>query len=65
MVNWSNHEPRLMAAKMPAGIPTITAKNRAVKASSMVAGNSVMNSVITGRLVASEIPKSPCSTEPR
>ncbi len=59
MMVWSSHDPRLTAAKTPAGTPIATAIRIAKSDSSTVAGNSVMNSVRTGRRVTIDVPKSP------
>ena len=56
---WSNHEPRLAAANTPNGMPMRTAIKMAQTASSIVAGNSVRNSLSTGCLVTSDEPISP------
>ena len=60
MIAWSNHEPRLMAAKTPAGMPSTMAKMMAQSDSSSVAGNSSRNCDSTESFVEIEVPKSPC-----
>jgi hypothetical protein len=44
MVTWSNQEPRLIAAKMPAGMPSAVARMMAQSDSSTVAGKREKNS---------------------
>jgi hypothetical protein len=44
MVTWSNHEPRLTAAKMPAGMPRTVGEQHGDKRQFHVAGNSERNS---------------------
>ena len=58
---WSNQLPRLIAAITPTGTPISVAIRMAQSPSSTVAGNRVRNSVKTGFLVTSELPRSPCS----
>ncbi len=60
MIAWSKNEPRLTAAKMPAGMPSTTAKMMAQSDSSSVAGKSC-EELRRGpaRLVTIEVPKSP------
>jgi len=54
--------PWLRAARYPSGTPTTTASSRAVRPSSMVAGNRSRKLSVTGRPVWMEEPKSPCSS---
>lgn len=49
---------------MPAGMPISRASKMAQTASSMVAGNSVMDPLRTGSCVISDLPRSPLSTRP-
>ncbi len=65
MMIWSNIEPRLMAAKTPAGMPSTMAKRMAQSDSSSVAGNSSRNCDSTESLVVIDVPKSPRSTPQR
>ncbi len=62
---WSRIEPRLTAARMPAGMPIASASAMANTDSSTVAGNRAKNSPSTGLRVTIELPRSPWSRLPR
>jgi hypothetical protein len=56
---WSNSRSFFLAEYMPNGIPIITASMKASKTSSRVAGIYCLSSLITGRLLVSDLPRSP------
>ena len=54
-------EPRFTAETMPRGTAMATAISSAANVSSTVAGSLAMISSATGRLLRSDVPRSPCA----